>query len=132
MVKKSVIMINKGSVATNNVEFSKDNINMLFKLEGKTLKLLFLMINSKFLIWNNNTIYIDDDFYSLASDFLELKPSGVSLHCGKLVRNNILKKKKNGIYIYNPNLFFYGDDEYKYKKQAEWDKIKILSNTIKK
>ena len=132
MVKKSVIMINKGSVATNNVEFSKDNINMLFKLEGKTLKLLFLMINSKFLIWNNNTIYIDDDFYSLASDFLELKPSVVSLHCGKLVRNNILKKKKNGIYIYNPNLFFYGDDEYKYKKQAEWDKIKILSNTIKK
>ena len=124
MVKKSVIMINKGSVATNNVKFSKDNINMLFKLEGKTLKLLFLMINSKFLIWNNNTIYIDDDFYSLASDFLELKPSGVSLH--------ILKKKKNGIYIYNPNLFFYGDDEYKYKKQAEWDKIKMLSNTIKK
>lgn len=132
MTKKSIVTIHKGTLETNEVALNKDNIDMLFKLEGKSIKLLFLILSSNTLSWNNNAFSIDFEFQMLAEEVLGLKASGVSLHCGKLAKNNIFRKRKNGVYMYNPHLFFYGDDSHKYECQEKWDNVELLSNTIKK
>lgn len=118
--KKIVVMRKKGESSYSKVMFNKNFIMELAKLKGRNMELLFCIIND-LIEFNSNKFEITRGFKDSVMQNLKMDSNGISINLVKLSEGNVIKRIKTRTYLYNPYLFFYGDEEYESKCQCDWD-----------
>ena len=118
--KKIVVMRKKSESSYSKVMFNKNFIIELAKLKGRNMELLFLVIND-LIEFNSNKFEITRGFKDSAMQNLKMDSNGISINLVKLSEGNVIKRIKTRTYLYNPYLFFYGDEEHESKCQCDWD-----------
>lgn len=118
--KKIVVMRKKSESSYSKVMFNKNFIIELAKLKGRNMELLFLVIND-LIEFNSNKFEITRGFKDSAMQNLKMDSNGISINLVKLSEGNVIKRIKTRTYLYNPYLFFYGDEEHESKCKCDWD-----------
>ena len=128
--KKIVVMRKKSESSYSKVMFNKNFIIELAKLKGRNMELLFLVIND-LIEFNSNKFEITHGFKDSAMQKLKMDYNGISINLVKLSEGNVIKRIGTRTYLYNPYLFFYGDEEHESKCQSDWDiAIKLVRRRI--
>lgn len=117
--KTITISVKNQEPKLSHIVFVKDKTHFLTNLLGRATNFLFLALQK--LEWNNNVISFEGEVKIDMRKRLYISGASFSNCLGLLCANGIFRKIRNGVYEYNPHLFYYADESVVSKWRERWD-----------